>query len=101
MQDSFRWLPLMHEDRTSHAGSDGGSSRSSAISRKISWNISRGIATSAIWTRCSDLAHHLGADLDQLLLEGGQRPITHRFRRRQRPQEVGEVVGKRTKQTSP
>ena len=43
------------------------------------------------------MAHHLGADLDQLLLEGGQRPITHRFRRRQRPQEVGEVVGKRMK----
>src|SRR5262249_22091708 len=40
----------MHEDRTSHAGADGGSSRSSAISRKISWNICRGIATSAIWT---------------------------------------------------
>ena len=38
----------MHEDRTSHAGADGGSSRSSAISRKISWNICRGIATSAI-----------------------------------------------------
>jgi hypothetical protein len=30
------------------------------------------------------VAHHLGADLDQILLEGGQRPITHRFRRRQR-----------------
>jgi hypothetical protein len=36
----------MPEDRTSHAGADGGSSRSSAISRKISWNICRGIATS-------------------------------------------------------
>src|SRR5215510_12325913 len=46
---SSRWLPLMHEDRTSHAGADGGSSRSSAISRKISWIICRGIATSAIW----------------------------------------------------
>src|SRR5262249_50714203 len=28
---SSRWLPLMHEDRTSHARADGGSSRSSAI----------------------------------------------------------------------
>src|SRR5262245_47615579 len=45
----------------------------------------------------ASVAHHLGADLDQLLLEGGQRPITHRFRCRQRPQEVGEVVGKRMK----
>jgi len=39
----------MHEDRTFHAGAGGGSSGSSAISRKISWIICRGIATSAIW----------------------------------------------------
>ena len=32
-----------------HAGADGGCGRSSAMSRKISWNICRGIATSAIW----------------------------------------------------
>src|SRR6516165_11478354 len=43
------------------------------------------------------VAHHLGADLDQLLLEGGQRPITHRLRRRQRAQEIAEVVGERMK----
>jgi hypothetical protein len=48
-------------------------------------------------TRCSGRGSPPCADLDQLLLEGGQRPITHRFRRRQRPQEVGEVVGKRMK----
>jgi hypothetical protein len=39
----------MHDHRSSHAGAGGGSGRSSAISRKISWNICRGIATSAIW----------------------------------------------------
>jgi hypothetical protein len=39
------------------------------------------------------VAHHIRADLDQLVLEGGQRPITHRFRRRQRAQEIAEVVG--------
>ena len=32
-----------------HAGAGGGFGRSSAISRKISWNNCRGMATSAIW----------------------------------------------------
>jgi len=35
--------------RLAATAADGGSSRSSAISRKISWIICRGIATSAIW----------------------------------------------------
>jgi hypothetical protein len=35
--------------RTSHAGAGGGCGRSSAMSRNISWNICRGMATSAIW----------------------------------------------------
>ena len=39
----------MDSDRTLHAGAGGGSGRSSAIRRKISWNICRGMATSAIW----------------------------------------------------
>src|SRR6516225_12487800 len=38
----------MH-DITSHASAGGGCGRSSAINRKISWNICRGMATSAIW----------------------------------------------------
>src|SRR5262245_28965308 len=38
-----------HDHRSSHAGAGGGFGRSSAISRKISWNICRGMATSAIW----------------------------------------------------
>ena len=33
----------------SWAGAGGGFGRSSAISRKICWNICRGMATSAIW----------------------------------------------------
>ena len=43
------------------------------------------------------MAHHFGTDLDQLLLEGGQRPILDRLRRRQRAQEIAEVVGERMK----
>jgi hypothetical protein len=39
----------MDSDRTLHAGAGGGCGRSSAIRRKISWNICRGMATSAIW----------------------------------------------------
>ena len=66
------------------------------MSRKISSNIFRAMATSAIWSDVA-VAHHFGTDLDQLLLEGGQRPITHRFRRRQRAQEIAEVVGGRMK----
>src|SRR5207344_335218 len=38
-----------HDRRASHAGAGGGCGRSSAISRKISWNICRGMATAAIW----------------------------------------------------
>src|ERR1700704_1511530 len=39
----------MHNDRTPRACAGGGRGRISAISRKISWNIYRGMATSAIW----------------------------------------------------
>jgi len=41
------------------------------------------------------VAHHLCADLDQLLLQ--QRPVLDRLRRRQRAQEIAEVVGERMK----
>src|SRR4029077_17235092 len=43
----------MDSDRTLHAGAGGGCGRSSAIRRKISWNIRRGMATSAIWKAIS------------------------------------------------
>jgi hypothetical protein len=39
------------------------------------------------------VAHHLRADLDQLVLQGRQRPVLDRLRRRQRAQEIAEVVG--------
>src|SRR3546814_11892362 len=35
----------------------------------------------------------LGADLDQLLPDGGQRPMLHLLRPRQAPRKVGEIVG--------
>jgi hypothetical protein len=37
------------------------------------------------------------ADLDQLVLQGRQRPVLDRLRRRQRAQEIAEVVGERMK----
>ena len=41
------------------------------------------------------MADDLGTDLDQLLLEAGQRPVPDRFRCRQGAQEVAEIVGER------
>src|SRR5215831_18410615 len=41
------------------------------------------------------VAHRLRADLDQLVLQTRQRPVLDRLRRRQRAQEIAEVVGKR------
>lgn len=38
-----------YDNRAAHASAGGGCSRSSAISRRISWNIYRGMVTSAIW----------------------------------------------------
>ena len=43
------------------------------------------------------MAHHLRADLDELLLQARQRPVLDRLRRRQRAQEIAEVVGERMK----
>ena len=43
------------------------------------------------------VADELGADLDQLLLQAGQRPVLDRLRRRQGTQEVTEIVGQRVK----
>src|SRR5215471_21820240 len=43
------------------------------------------------------VAHYLRADLDQLVLQGRQRPVLDRLRRRQRAQEIAEVVGERMK----
>jgi hypothetical protein len=43
------------------------------------------------------MANDLRADLDQLLLEARQRPIFDRLGRRQRAQEVAEIVGQRMK----
>jgi hypothetical protein len=45
----FCRLLLNAGHRTSHASAGGGCGRSSAMSRKISWNICRAMATSAIW----------------------------------------------------
>jgi hypothetical protein len=39
------------------------------------------------------VAHELRADLDQLRPQADQRPVLDRLRRRQRAQEVAEIVG--------
>src|SRR5262245_8663964 len=39
------------------------------------------------------VAHYLRADLDQLVLQTRQRPVLDRLRRRQRAQEIAEIVG--------
>ena len=41
------------------------------------------------------MADDLGADLDQLLLQARQRPVLDRLRRRQRAQEIAEILGER------
>jgi len=43
------------------------------------------------------VAHHLRADLDQLVLQTRQQPVLDRLRRRQRAQEIAEVAGERMK----
>jgi len=43
------------------------------------------------------VAHDLRADLDELLLQARHRPIFNRLWRRQRAQEIAEVVGERVK----
>ena len=43
------------------------------------------------------VAHDLRANLDEFLLEARQRPIFDRLGRRQRAQEVAEIVGERRK----
>src|SRR5262249_7235597 len=47
------------------------------------------------------VAHYLRADLDQLVLQTRQRPVLDRLRRRQRAQEIAEVVGERMSATMP
>jgi hypothetical protein len=43
------------------------------------------------------VAHDFRTDLDQLVLQTRQRPVVDRLRRRQRAQEIAEVVGERMK----
>ena len=43
------------------------------------------------------MADHLRTDLDQLLLQARQRPVLDWLGRRQRAQEIAEIVGQRIK----
>src|SRR5262245_34809077 len=67
------------------------------MSCKISWNICRASDLGHLEDNIAAMAHYLRADLDQLVLQGRQRPVLDRLRRRQRAQEIAEVVGERMK----
>src|SRR5260221_10966204 len=45
----------------------------------------------------ASVAHHLRADLDQLLLQARQRPVLDRLRCRKRAEKVAKIVGERMK----
>ena len=45
----------------------------------------------------ASVADHLRTDLDQLLLQARQRPVFDWLGRRQRAQEIAEIVGQRMK----
>jgi hypothetical protein len=78
-------LSQIHDNRTPYAVEVAGGGRSSAINRRMSAkrffrNGDLGNLECNVATRADDL----GANLDQLLLQAGQRPIIDRLRRRQR-----------------
>ena len=58
-------------------------------------------STSGLEDNIAAVAHHLRADLDQLVLQTRQRPVLDRLRRRQRAQEIAEVVGERMNGAAP
>ncbi len=41
------------------------------------------------------MTHDLGADLDQLFAQSGQRSVLNVFRQRQRPHEIAEAISER------
>src|ERR1700731_2459766 len=63
------------------------------VGEEVFRNVDLGHLECNVATRADDLR----ADLDQLLLQAGQRPILDRLRRRQRAQEIAEIVGQRVK----
>ena len=81
------------------SGSDGdsGACRSVKVQtpmrRRISANSAHGTATSASWKTRYRPGARSGADFDQLLAQGRERPLLNLLRQGQRAQEVGEVVG--------
>jgi hypothetical protein len=79
---------------TPKPGAGGGCGRSSAISRKISWNICRGMATSAI-LKCdvATVAHHLRTDQREAL-------DCHAFTSNRR-EECAQMPGKMARSAPP
>ena len=85
-------------NRTHYAVEVTGGGRSSAISRRMSANrflVNRDIGH--LEGDIAAVADDLRADLDEFLLEARQRPIFDRLGRRQRAQEVAEIIGERMK----
>jgi hypothetical protein len=80
-------------DRASHAGA--GCTRRWAISDRIFLeHLPRHRDLGHLEGHVPTVADGLGADLDQLLAQAGQRPRLRGLGHRQRPHEVAEVVGK-------
>jgi hypothetical protein len=69
--------------------------------RLPSTRVARTVAEGLIWLfslghlegDIASVAHHLRADLDQLLLQARQRPVLDRLRRCERAQEIAKIVG--------
>jgi hypothetical protein len=63
------------------------------VSEQPSWDGDRGHLERDV----TAVAHHFRADLDQLLLQARQRAVFDRLGRRQRAQEIAEIISQRMK----
>jgi hypothetical protein len=84
-----------HDPGSSHAGAGGALGRSSAITQNLPEHLPWDGRLRPYERQLGPWLTTLAAELDQLFLEGGQRPITDRVRRRQRQQEIAEITGER------
>jgi hypothetical protein len=91
-------LPVSCDRGVPHAGAGSDGGRSPAFSGRMSANkAQRDGDLGHLKDNVAAMAHKPCADLDQLLLQAGQRPMADRLGCRQRAQEVAEIVGQRVK----
>ena len=84
---------------TGHVGATAsGGPRRPLIRLRTPANTLRGSAAAGhLEDGVAPMAHEPGAGLDQAFTQAGQRPGLDHLRRRQRPREVGEIVGQGVK----